>query len=356
MVKKTWNIFIDTSIFRSLNFSVNYKLFSIIEAFCRSGRVKIVLTDITVEEIKANLLRVIGEAESIIKRARAKAGILRNVDSNNYKFLFEQFEKEEIFNQLKDKIFGYFDRCNIEIIKATEINPKTIFRDYFQGRPPFGEGKKKNEFPDAFIISALNNWSKSSGNDIYIVSGDQDFKDVSSINKSLSYLPSLQKFIELVLSDDNVLIEFIHNLIIQNKGKIFEAISEEVKQYDMVVMDADPDAEAFIDEATIIDLYNISVIEVNENNATVQADARAFLSINVNCYDPDSWYKDSDDGTICYWDKIEDTFEREMDFEVEFYIRFNRTDIDDIEILRVVVNKGELLEFYLDEDAQLFYK
>jgi hypothetical protein len=353
---KTWNVFIDTSIFRSSNFSINSKLFSIIESFCKSGRVELVLTDITIEEIKANLWKVISEAESAIKQARAKASILRNLDSDNYKFLFEQFKKEEIFNQLKDDIMAYFDRCDVEIIKATEVHPKTIFSDYFQGRPPFGEGKKKNEFPDAFIIAALNNWSKSTENDIYVVSGDQDFKDVSIINNSLIYLPSLQRFIELVLSDDNVLIEFIHNLINRNRNKIFDAIADEVKQYEMVVMDADPDAEAFIEEATIIDLYNMSVIELSENDATVQADASASLSIHVNCYDPDSWYKDSEDGTIYYWDKIEDIFEREMDFEVEFDIRFNKTDIDDIEILRVVVNKGELLEFYLDEDAQSFYK
>jgi len=124
---KTWNVFIDTSIFRSSNFNINSRLFSIIKSLCKSERVKLILTDITIEEIKANLLKVINEAELAVKRARSKAGILKNLDSDNYRFLFEQFKKEEIFNQLKDKIKTFFEQCNVEILMATEIHPKTIF-------------------------------------------------------------------------------------------------------------------------------------------------------------------------------------------------------------------------------------
>ena len=353
---KLWNVFVDTSIFRSSNFNINSKLFSIIQSLYKSKRVNLIITDITIEEIKANLSKVIGETESIIKQTRAKVGILRNLDSDDYKFLFEKFKTEEVYNQLIDKIMNYFDQCDVEIIKATEIHSKRIFSDYFGGRPPFGGGKKKNEFPDAFVIAAIDEWAKKTGNKIYVVSGDQDFKDVQTINNNLIYLKSLKEFIELVLSDDNVLVKFIHDLIDHNRDKILAAIEKEIKQYEMVVMDADPDAEAFIEDASIIDLYNMAVIELSENEATVQANVHASLDIFVNCYDPDSWYKDSEDGTIYYWNKIEDTFEREMDFEVEFDIRFNKTDMDDIEILRVVVNKGELLEFYLDEDARSFYK
>jgi len=28
------------------------------------------------------------------------------------------------------------------------------------GKPPFGEGKKKHEFPDAFTAQVLSNWSR----------------------------------------------------------------------------------------------------------------------------------------------------------------------------------------------------
>jgi len=353
---KLWNVFIDTSIFRSHNFNINSKSFFVIKSLCKSKRVNLIITDITIEEIKAKLSELIGETESIIKKTRAKVGILRNLESDDYKFLFEEFKTEEVYNQLIDKIMNYFDQCDVEIIRATEIDPKSIFSDYFKGRPPFGKGKKKNEFPDAFVIAAIDEWSKKTGNKIYIVSGDQDFKDVQSVNKNLIYLKSLKKFIELVLSDDNVLVEFVHDLINNNKDKILAAIEKEIKHCEMVVMDADSDAEAFIEDASIIDLYDIAVIELSENEATINANVRVSLDVFVNCFDPDSWYKDSEDGTIYYWDKIEDTFEREMDFEVEFNIKFNKIDMDDIEISRVLINKGELLEFYLYEDRRAFYK
>ena len=137
---------------------------------------------------------------------------------------------------------------------------------------------------------------------------------------------------------------------------IFGSIADQVKEYELLVEDADPDAEAFVDDVSIIDLSDESVIQVSENMATVIADARAYLKIDVNCFDPDSWYKDSDDKTIHYWDRIEDIFERELSFEVEFDIQFDKSNLEELKVTRVVVNKGNLLSFYLDEDAATFYK
>ena len=353
---KSWNVFIDTSIFISSNFNFKSKIFSSLRSLCNSGHVTMIITDITIEEIKANMLKSVAEAESIIKKVSSKARVLRNLEEDSYKFLFEKFDKEKIFNILKAQITTFIQECNVGIIKATEISSKKIFHDYFQCQPPFGEGKKKNEFPDAFVIAAICEWCEANSVKANIVSEDPDFREAVVKIDCLEYFPSLSKLIEAILTDENILINIIHDQMKRHSEMIFEAISDQVKEYEMLVEDADPDAEAFVDDVSDLELSEESVIQFAENIATIVANAHAHLSIDVNCYNPDSWYKDSDDKSIHYRDKIEDIFEREMDFEVEFDIQFDENNIDEFQIIRVVVNNGNLLSFYLDEDTQSFYK
>ena len=187
---ESWNVFIDTSIFISENYSFKSKLFSSLASLCKSGHVSILLTDITIEEIKANLLKSVNEAEAVIKKASTKARVLRNLDTYRYIFLFEKFDKEKIFNQLKDQLIEFIKSCNIEIIKASEISAKDVFSSYFQGKPPFGEGKKKNEFPDAFVITALVEWCKKNDIEVNVVSEDPDFQNAISEKDNLDYLVS----------------------------------------------------------------------------------------------------------------------------------------------------------------------
>lgn len=353
---ESWNVFIDTSIFISENYSFKSKLFSSLVSLCKSGHVSILLTDITIEEIKANLLKSVNEAEAVIKKGSTKAKVLRNLDTDCCNFLFEKFDKEKIFNQLKYQLGAFIRSCDIEIIKASEISAKDIFFNYFHCKPPFGEGKKKSEFPDAFVIAAIVEWCEKNDSEVNIVSEDPDFQNAISGKDSLEYFSSLSKFVETILADENILISIIHEQMKSHSEMIFNSIAEQVKEYELLVEDADPDAEAFVDDVSIIDLSDESVIQVSENMATVIAAARAYLKIDVNCFDPDSWYKDSEDKTIHYWNKIEDIFEREMSFEVEFDIQFDKSNFEELKITRVVVNKGNLLSFYLDEDAETFYK
>ncbi len=355
-IMKSWNVFIDTSVFISSNFNLDSKAFSSLRSLCNSGHVTIILSDITIEEIKANLLKSITKAKSTIKKASSEAMVLKNLDTDNYKFLFNKFNKEDIFQILQAQITTFIQKCNVKIIKATEISPKDIFHNYFQCKPPFGEGKKKSEFPDAFVIAAMCEWCETNNEKMYIVSEDPDFQKAIVKKDRLEYFPSLSRLIETILADENIWISIIHDQMKCHREMIFDSIADQVKEYEMLVEDADSDAEAFVEDVSIIDLSDESVIQISGNMATIEANVLAHLNIDVNCYDPDSWYKDSEDKTIHYWDKIEDIFERKMDFEVEFDIQFDKDAIDEFKITRVVVNKGNLLSFYLDEDAETFYK
>src|SRR5207249_3278369 len=63
-------------------------------------------------------------------------------------------------------------------LPVNDVNVSAVFDDYFSVQPPFGTGKKKSEFPDAFAAHALRAWCKANGQIMHVVSGDGDWESV----------------------------------------------------------------------------------------------------------------------------------------------------------------------------------
>ncbi len=348
------NVFIDTSVFISANYDINSKIFTDLKSYCKDGRIQLFICDITISEIDSNITKNTIEAGSIIKKFCNKARILRNLSSEKFKGIFDEFQHDEISKEVQSQIELFLSECNATIINASSIDASKVFEDYFKGKAPFGEGKKKCEFPDAFVVKALKKWCKENNQKICIVSEDPDFEKACKDQDIFVYLSSLAKYIDIILADKDKLIELIHDKINIDKEKIYKAIIPEIKDYNMVVMDADPEAEAIVEGVEIQKISDVSVIGISENSAIIEASILARLDIYVNCYDPDSWYKDWEDKSIHYWDKIETNFEREEQIHVEFEISFDRDSFDEFEIDRVIVNKGNQLTFYLVEDDDFY--
>lgn len=333
---------------------MNSKIFTDLQSYCKDGRIKLFICDITISEIDSNIAKNTKEAGSLIKKFRNKAKILRNLRSEKFKGVFDEFQDDEISIEVQSQIESFLSECNATIINASAIDASKVFEDYFKGKPPFGEGKKKCEFPDAFVVEALKKWCEENNEKICIVSEDPDFEKACKDQDVFVYLPSLAKYIDAILADEDKLIKLIHDKINIDKEKIYKAIISEIKDYDMVVMDADPEAEAIAEDAEIQEFSDVSVIGISENSALIEASILAKLDIYVNCYDPDSWYKDWEDKSIHYWDKIETNFERKEQIHVEFEISFDRDSFDEFKIDRVIVNKGNQLTFYLVEDDDFY--
>jgi len=66
---------------------------------------------------------------------------------------------------------------------------------YFDVHPPFSE-KKRKEFPDAFIISALDQYHKRTQANIAVIGFDGDFSKACANRRYIWYFPDLEKYIE----------------------------------------------------------------------------------------------------------------------------------------------------------------
>ena len=67
---------------------------------------------------------------------------------------------------------------------------------YFKVEPPFGKGKKSKEFPDAFILSALDQYHGIHSANIAAISGDNDFETACMHRRYVAYFPNLKDYID----------------------------------------------------------------------------------------------------------------------------------------------------------------
>jgi len=342
---KPITVFIDTSIFKKHGFSVNKTMFNTFRSLCQSNKIQFLSTDITQSEIESNILQSIKELKTAFKKIEKENRIIETIGGQTYKEFIDKKSTAEMLSDIKKDIDTFFEECNIQIINASEQSGGQIFNDYFSKAPPFGEGKKKHEFPDAFVLSALKGFFPEKNKNIIAVSTDKDFKSFCENEDKFKYFETLYEFINWILQDEDNVVTVIHKIIEDNKQKISKLIEHEIENNGMYVDDAD--GEIFFETLQSCQFMDISVVGLNKNHASLFIDVDVTLNLEASYWDPDSWYTVKDDGVkeVYYHDQIEGTVERNFTIEVEFEMEFNARKSILLDIKNFEVNSGSPLAY-----------
>jgi hypothetical protein len=349
-----WYVFLDTSAYVASNFSFRSNEFQELIGLCNSGEVKIITTDITVNEVKKKIHDGVNSAKTILKRMRSEARILYRVGNNNFAPIFAPFDSKHIEAELVNNFNSFLQKVSSLFLEASCIPGKKVFELYFEQQPPFGPDGKKDEFPDAFVLEKLNEWAQATNSHICIVSTDADFEKYSRDKPVFQYFKSLGSFIEVALASHTPSVDVVHELIDNNRDDIEKAIGTFAEGL-WVLLD-DVDGDAHIDEVLQVKMSDENVISVSTNRAIVQGIARVKLRIHLDYNDPDSYYRDDDDGTINYLRKIEKVAERDFTLNVEIEIHYNSDDLEDIDVTRITVNRDEPIFTYAEMNPNDYYK
>lgn len=179
----TKNYFIDTSIFEENNFLHGTKVQSLFE-YSNKGVVNLFMTKISrMELIKRYHKRIVKCKEDYHEFIRLfnkkDFRVLKNLkDYENLRPISIDVDYQvEIF---KEKLDRNVKASNIHIISGKGVSIDDIYSLYFDEAPPFGTGNKKCEFPDAFILKAIENWCLNKKKRMVVISKDTDFKKYKS--------------------------------------------------------------------------------------------------------------------------------------------------------------------------------
>lgn len=126
-----------------------------------------------------------------------------------YAFKTHQPTRDHILNHItggqtpadaaQSRFTQYVNDSGCEILEDEElVTTKELFDGYFEGQPPFGTGKKKDEFPDALALHALEATAAVRETSILVVSKDGDWRSFCEASTRLYLVSEIETALGLL--------------------------------------------------------------------------------------------------------------------------------------------------------------
>ena len=293
-------VFVDTSIFVAEKYFAPNNRISALCNLVGDGIISLVSTKITDREILQHFKNEVCDAgKEINKKHKALISLkmtrplfLDNYQEELFRMCYAVFEKFQQKGSVNSIGFKY---CNCNDVEE-------IFDKYFRSEKPFNEGKKKHEFPDAFVLQMLESYCKKNGlKQIIILSADNDMKSYKSpyllcvdYRKYLTEKQSEAKILDDIRKSVQNEKEHICEEI---QGKINEELQDSWHYSDMFNTEDLPEVEIINCQVEMDD--NFSIVSRNGGNYILEIKMRSYcevkcdyISLDYATYDreDDKWY------------------------------------------------------------------
>nr|WP_294796154.1 PIN domain-containing protein [uncultured Mucilaginibacter sp.] len=323
---ETRNIFLDTQTVVQNNYFTSHRLNELFDV-AAAGHINLFLTEITISEIKSNIMEDLQKSFSEIKQFNKAINnngkIIKNLNYGKNYTQLPLIDLEAAFAELSTQLENIIKTSRITTIDYSTV-AANVFSKYFNREQPFGIGKKKSEFPDAFVISAVENWCQTTNEKMYFISGDKDFKGFMSesiiIEDSLSSI--LDKINKQLHADRYELISKIYyGNQIQLMQNIKDAFIFKIK--DEIGFDISIDSV----EVTHFELKGYTVEDMSDITETIlQVTGETSYKMDVTYEDCSLAFYDREDDKYYGCQSTTVTLEQEQLFHAEISIE---ADLDD---------------------------
>lgn len=258
-------VFLDTSVLAGQQYNFSSAAISSFIAAVQGKSIKLLLPAPTSDEVERQIRTRSGEALKILEDARRKAPFLskwkhwpeKPTESN------PKWEVERIAIKEWQSFLSNFDLVKINY---DGIKIEKIMQWYNAVRAPFGEGKKRKEFPDAFAIESLALYAAKHSSAIAVVSDDPDFKSACEHFTSLLYFPSLPKLTELLINQYGE-VERLRNIIDSEVDTIEDRIFDDIANIGFYTDDSD--VEISESEIESLNSMDIQIVSIGGNEFTI---------------------------------------------------------------------------------------
>ncbi|SFH58515.1 hypothetical protein SAMN04487830_102156 [Pseudobutyrivibrio sp. OR37] len=300
MLKYPITVSIDTNIFDSTQYdlSENSKL-SILLNYVNNGKISVVLSNVVYGEVQAHAKKFGTEIYTKINqnktniRKQLSDNILRTVNLESF---LDIPTEEELIKRFEENILAYMNKVCSEILDFSFVDLNEIFKDYFNIEFPFEDGRKRKEFPDAFIVNQIKNRFPDNDSVIILSSDDGLIKGLQR-NRKYTILNSLDELFNMITADEKEL-ENVKRLLQNLNNRIDEEITNYIKEHqDINVIGTYHDGkglvyghdyfETYLNSINNVKHYVHIIDAIEEDCAIVTLVLKA--DIEMNCY-----YKDYD--------------------------------------------------------------
>jgi hypothetical protein len=290
--------FLDTQTYMARNFQFDYGVLERLQSHLEEDDCHLLITDVNVREVRRHLKRKAAEAVTAINKAKKEAMILRNTPALPWHGIFDSVSAQQISDSLEEKFNAFLNNNRVEVVATKNVDIDAVFDAYFNALPPFATSGKKAEFPDAFVLHAVNSISKQRGYKLYVVSEDRDVKSFCEANENLISLSRLEELLELVLKNSERLAEpakFAEEIFAEFEGIIKQNIQEQLDGAEFELDDEFPEAEVSDIEVEGIEYLSKNLTDVSKEYATFELMVRVSVIVDMSLPDYDRSPWDSED-------------------------------------------------------------
>ena len=289
-------VFVDTSVYIAEKYFAPNNRILALRNLAGSGIINVVSTIITDKEV--------------LKHFKDDVTAAWNDVTNNHRSLicfdtvrpfFKKSTKKDLL-KMCDAIFNDFQQkaqvYSIGFKYCSDV--ETIFQKYFKGEKPFNEGKKKHEFPDAFVLQMLEQYCQRNGlKNIVVLSAD---KDMTSYASPYLIITDYKQYLTDKQAEAKTL-EKIRKSIHDERDRICEEIQVklETELYDrwlysnLFNTEGLPDVE--VKECRVHMGDDFSIISRNQDNYLIELQLISHCEVKCSYVNLDYATYDREDGT-----------------------------------------------------------
>ena len=306
------------------------------------------LTKVTEQEIESHIDKKICEAHERLSALLKKSPILKNIKQIRPNKTANIPSIEKLQKELSQQFKTFCRKNNIIFVPITEVNPDQIFDRYFSHQAPFGEGKKKHEFPDVFAAAALSQWCEKNDEKIHVVTEDSDWVNICQEDPNLIYQSHLDAFLSLI--PDPKIAEKIEKGIRRNETKVQEMISDSFCKLDFYSFEVD-DLQYYDVRTYEIFLDHLYVVEAADGSAKVAIECTIDFEVAVSYEDPTTGIYDSEDKQMYFMETAEATIGDRISDIVEAQVDYHDSNPARITIKSVEFSRDEVEITLFPDDA-----
>lgn len=324
----------------------------------KDGPVQVVLTEIVLRELNKMLVEKAQAPLEALSKAIRDGGDNGQLSDGQKASLQDTLKAlASSGDHAKAQLKAFVEATGAEIIPADKAGVKEVISAYFGKKPPFSSKGKKDEFPDAISLIALEAWAKESGKKVLVVSGDGDWKTFAEQSICIDCVENLGDAIATIVQAAQSSVTEAQAVLSAIRTEVPPELKQELDQFvasdvESLTPYADFDSshqgeeegvslgfgeyniEGIDDGSTPIDIVRISPAGFTMR-VPVTVKARAFVDISFSVRD---WI-DKDDVSLG-----STSIERDIEFEAYVLISCERLEEDHSGSFPYQITHAELVD------------
>ena len=288
-------VFIDTSVFIAENYFAPGNRIHTLRRLAEEGKINLVMSEITIQEVRKH---IISQVRDSWKQFDKVCKVFRNCEDIDKwrKSTNDKKESEHYLSRLDD----FLKTPNLKILDYSYCSDTAeVFTAYFERKKPFGEGKKKDEFPDAFVLIALEKYAAETKQNVIVLTEDSDMAGYES--KTLS-CQDCGEYVSQKLKE-GVALQALDEKLKEERDNLEKEIQKQAADYlddfriylsCLRLMDVEYHNVENVE--VHLDVNNYEVLGITDEYIELELHPEVVFTVNVDYVDYDYAYYDREDG------------------------------------------------------------